>query len=338
MSDLIRYLRGIFQGDSLSVLLFILAVNPLSFLNKLKGYKMGSSSNRNTNITHLFFVDDLKLYASNLREATKLPDLVTAFSDDVRMKFGESKCAYLKIEKGLIKQSAQNLEINNVCIKPIKEGESYKYLGQGENLGYVGSLNKKRVTTEYKKRVRKIWSSELSAYNKHLAHNTFAPPVLTPTFGVLDWTICEIENLDITTRKIVNMTGNFNRNSDIDRLYLPRRNGGRGLKNVKTLYESRIISISQHLKLNRESNKYLREVVAHEEDKIIRVAHELLNKHNIANENKSPKYFSKTFTEKLNEDHNRDFMSKPLHGHITKTTLDYQQIHHFTFRIICFCN
>ena len=47
----------------------------------------------------------------------------------------------LKIEKSLIKQSAQNLEIN-VFIKPIKEGESYKYLGQDENLGYVASLNK----------------------------------------------------------------------------------------------------------------------------------------------------------------------------------------------------
>ena len=174
--------------------------------------------------------------------------------------------------------------------------------------------------------MRKIWSSELSAYNKHLAHNTFALPVLTPTFGILDWTIREIENLDITTRKILNMTGNFNRNSDIDRLYLPRRNGGRGLKNVKTLYESRIISISQHLKLNRERNKYLREVVAHEEDKIIRVAHELLNKHNIANENKSPKYLSKTFSEKQNENHKRDFMSKPFHGYITKTTLESQEI------------
>ena len=103
--------------------------------------------------------------------------------------------------------------------------------------------------------MQKIWSSELSAYNKHLAHNTFALPVLTLTFGILDCTICEIENLDITTRKILNMTGNFNRNSDIDRLYLPRRNGGRGLKNVKTLYDFRIISTSQHLKLDRERNK-----------------------------------------------------------------------------------
>ena len=94
------------SSDSLSVLL-ILALNPLSFLlNKLKGYKMGSSSNHNTNIIHLFFVDDVKLYASNIQEATKLLDLVTTFSNDIEMKFQESKCAYLKIEKGLIKQSA----------------------------------------------------------------------------------------------------------------------------------------------------------------------------------------------------------------------------------------
>ena len=304
MSDLIRYLRGIFQGDSLSVLLFILAVNPLSFLlNKLKGYKMGFTSNCNTNITHLFFVDGLKLYASNLQEATKLLKFITTFSNNIRMKFGESKCAYLKIEKSLIKQSAQNLEINNVCIKPIREGESYNYLGEDENLGYVGSLNKERVTTKYKKRMQKIWSSELSAYKKHLANNTFALSVLTPISTY--WIIREIQNLD--------------------RLHLPHINGGRGLKNIKT-YQSRIISISQHLKLNREHNKYLRKVVAHEEDKTIRVAHELLNKHNIANENKFPKYLSKTFNEKLNENHTRDFMSKPLHGYITKTTLESQEI------------
>ena len=96
---------------------------------------MRSSSNHNTNITHSFFVGDLKLYASNLQEATKLVDLVNMFSNDIRMKIRESKCACLKIEKCLIKRSAQNLEIINVCIKPIKEGESYKYPGPEENLG-----------------------------------------------------------------------------------------------------------------------------------------------------------------------------------------------------------
>ena len=42
--------------------------------------------------------------------------------------------------------------------------------------------------------MRKIWTSELSAYNKHLAHNSFTLPVLTPTFGILDWTIRDSEH------------------------------------------------------------------------------------------------------------------------------------------------
>ena len=51
-TKLIHYLRDIFQGDSLSVFLFIRCVNPLKFL---------LNDHRDQNITNLFFVDDLKL-------------------------------------------------------------------------------------------------------------------------------------------------------------------------------------------------------------------------------------------------------------------------------------
>ena len=58
------------------------------------------------------------------------------------------------------------------------------------------------MTKEYYKRVKKIWKGELSAYNKHVPHNAFTVPVLILTFGLLDWTINEIEQIDIKTRKI----------------------------------------------------------------------------------------------------------------------------------------
>ena len=64
----------------------------------------------------------------------------------------------------------------------------------------------------------------------------------------------------------------------------------------------------------------------HEEDKMIRIANESRNKHGIANENKSPKYLSKTFSQKQNENHKKDFMSKPFYGYITKTILESQEI------------
>ena len=74
----ISYAKGIYQGDSLSVILFILALNPLSYLiNQLKGYPAGQD--RNINITHNFFVDDLKLYNATRTGIKKQLDLVTCF-------------------------------------------------------------------------------------------------------------------------------------------------------------------------------------------------------------------------------------------------------------------
>ena len=61
------------------------------------------------------------------------------------------------------------------------------YLGQDENISYVGPINKDRVKKEYTKRINKIWTSELSVYNKHIAaHNAFSVYVLIPTFGILE--------------------------------------------------------------------------------------------------------------------------------------------------------
>ena len=62
----IIYNKGVLQGDYLSVILFILSLNPLSFLlSKTEGFKMGLGTVLEKIITHLFFVDDLKLFASS---------------------------------------------------------------------------------------------------------------------------------------------------------------------------------------------------------------------------------------------------------------------------------
>ena len=65
------------------------------------------------------------------------------------MKFGQSKCSYMVVDRRKITAATEPITINNVTINPMKEGDSYKYLGQDENLGYVGSVNKERVTNEY---------------------------------------------------------------------------------------------------------------------------------------------------------------------------------------------
>ena len=220
ITEIIKYLNGIFQGDTLSVFLFVLYLNPISFLlQKLKGYSYGKS--RNHTLTHNFFVDDLKLCASSISILKKKLHLVTKFSEDIVIKLGQGKCAYIKTEKGR-NTTASVIEINGLKIKPIQEEESYRYLGQDENAAYEGTINKERITKEYLSRVKKIWSAELSAHHKAIAHNSFATPVITPARGILDWTIQEIKDIDIKTRKILSVTGNCHPNIDIDRFYIGR--------------------------------------------------------------------------------------------------------------------
>ena len=98
-------------------------------------------------------------------------DIVTTFSEDVGMKFGKDKCAYLQIERGKIVQNEGPKFTNQVTIKPVKEGDCYRYLGVHENIEFVGPINKDKILKEYTNRVRKIWSSELSEYNKVTAYN-----------------------------------------------------------------------------------------------------------------------------------------------------------------------
>ena len=91
--------------------------------------------------------------------------------------------------------------MNDLTIKPILSRDNYCYLGIDENIGQSGPINKTCVLKEYLNCIREIWKSEISDYNKMLAHNTFAIPTITATVGTLEWSIKEINDTDIKTRK-----------------------------------------------------------------------------------------------------------------------------------------
>ena len=144
MTETINFLKGIFQDGSLSVIILILSVNPLSHLLKqLKGCSAGNV--RNINITHNFFVDDLKLYAGTTNNLKKLLDIVTTFSKYIDMKFGVDKCVYIKINAGKQTNSKVLPEMNILIIQPVANGDTYKNLGLDENIAYVVEVNKERV-------------------------------------------------------------------------------------------------------------------------------------------------------------------------------------------------
>ena len=156
-TNMINYITGVLRGDCLSLMLFILSVNPLSFLlSLLLGCNIAKTNNKKQKLAHLFFVDDLKSFARNEKEATLQLDLITQFTKDIDMKFGQDKHAYIYIVRGIQKSLGTKLSINGTDIEELDSGETYTYLIL---IGVKGEINK-RVTKEYLRRVRQIWNSD----------------------------------------------------------------------------------------------------------------------------------------------------------------------------------
>ena len=221
------------------------------------------------------------------------------------------------MERGKEMQNVKPISINGLTIKPIEEGDNYKYLGIDETISYNGPINKERVTKKYINRIRKIWNSQLSDFNKAVAHNVFAVPALISTVGILDWTCKEINQIDIKTRKTDAMSGNFHPNSDADRLYLCRRDGGRGTRAIRTMYESRIISIRQHVRNIRDKSEIPEYLYESEANNIVRVGYELLQRSGIEdNINEKQRIISKKFSTKEQNLKRKKHSSKIVHSYL----------------------
>ena len=84
----VKIKRGIFQGDSLSPLLFVMVMAPLTMIlnEESKGYKLGNSGKL---INRLLFMDDLKVYASGKDELDELLCSAKEHSNDIGMEFGK---------------------------------------------------------------------------------------------------------------------------------------------------------------------------------------------------------------------------------------------------------
>ena len=137
--------RGIFQGDSLSPLLFVLSMVLLPLIIKKVNacYKWGKKEYK---LNHLLFMDDLKLYAKSEEQRNTLVRTVYKFSTDIGMEFGIKKCGILTMKIGEI--------VKSEGIK-LPDGEVMKQVGQ-EGYTYLGIIELDKIKeTEMKEKITK---------------------------------------------------------------------------------------------------------------------------------------------------------------------------------------
>lgn len=229
--------QGIFQGDSLSPLWFCLALNPLSNLLKETKYGFNIKVGQNTmyNLTHLLYIDDIKLYAGNSQHLKHLLSLTESFSLDIHMRFGIDKCKTQCIAGG--KRIIEGFElVNREVIEGMGDTDSYKYLGILQSKLTETKTMKENLTCKYVSRVKSIVKTKLYSRELFKAINTYAVPVLTYSFGIVKWTHTDIADIKRMTSKILTGARDHHPKSSTERLTLPRISGGRGLIDLHQLY------------------------------------------------------------------------------------------------------
>ncbi|CAK1582479.1 unnamed protein product [Parnassius mnemosyne] len=257
----IKIQRGIFQGDALSPLWFCLALNPLSnILNATTlGIPLKNTTTEGQNeiqtleLNHLLYMDDIKLYAKSETQLCELANLTEQFSNDIKMEFGIDKCKINSIRAGQNYQHQYTLRTGEQ-IEPLEEQDSYKYLGYTQSQQIHYKETKQKLTLQFQHRLNTILKTQLYSRNTIKAINTFAIPVLTYSFGIINWTKTDLKNLQ---RKINTTMTKFRKHhprSCLQRLTLPRKEGGRGLIDILNLHNRQIKALRQFFFSKTESS------------------------------------------------------------------------------------
>jgi hypothetical protein len=237
--------RGIFQGDSWSPLWFCLAMNPLS--NLLNRTKLGYQIEKNQTLSRLLYMDDLKLYAGDINQLHSLLETTAIFSSDIQMNFGIEKCAILEAKKGKIVANENiNLNFTQQAIPTLEADKTYKYLGIQQSLTQSKDKIKQNLTKSYFYRLKLILSSSLNAINKFKSINSWCTPVLMYSFGIVEWSNTELQSLDRKTRVMMTEFRIHHPKSAIERIYLPRKQGGRGLLNLEISASKQITNLKNY--------------------------------------------------------------------------------------------
>jgi hypothetical protein len=258
ITDWIHYKKGIFQGDSLCPKLFCLCLNPMGEqLASMAGYRFGVRENESISIprkvTHLYYIDDLKVFAESKVQLQMTMLKVQEITDDIGMTMGLEKCNWhLRDPDGKIDNEPLPLD-HGVIIQALPPDKSYKFLGIDE----AGEIDKETVLEkaqkEFNHRIDLIWNSQLHSAFKIRATNTFAVPKLTYLMVALRLTCEESNGIDEKLRSALQKKFHACYTAQSTAAwFLDRKNGGRGLTSIHAHYCSTRIKIMGHLCLSEE--------------------------------------------------------------------------------------
>ena len=89
------------------------------------------------------------------------------------------------------------------------------------------------ISREYLRRIKKILKSKPNGGNVVSAINTRAVSLIRYGAGIINWSKEKLRTLDRKTTKLLTIYKSLHSQGDVDRLYVKRSKGGRGLISVE---------------------------------------------------------------------------------------------------------
>ena len=109
---------------------------------------------------------------------------------------------------------------------------------------------KNKIQKEYLGRTRKLLETKLSNRNLIKGINTWAVLLVRYSEPFLKWTRDELKQMDERTRKLMIMHKALHSRDDVDRLYVIRKERGRGLTSIEDSVDASLQRLEDYIQIH----------------------------------------------------------------------------------------
>ena len=106
---------------------------------------------------------------------------------------------------------------------------------------------KDKIKKEYLRRTRKLLETKLSRRNLIKGINTWAIPLVRYSGPFLKWTRDELKQMDQRIRKLTTIHKALHPRDDVERLYVSRKEEGRGLTSIEDSVHASIQRLEDYI-------------------------------------------------------------------------------------------
>lgn len=253
----VRVRSGVFQGDTLSPLLFCLSVAPISHTLRNSGPdpgfvfepKMGETER----VSHIYYVDDLKVFADTEAEVSRMLARVRREAASFGLTLNPSKCAVHTVVESQ-KRDHPTCKVDS-DIPRLGPGNCYKYLGIPQRGAPEWGEAYKDLLSRVRSKVSAFVQSELTLRQVIRGINATVMPAIEYVFtsiplgtkGSASMADCTKLNAEIR-RCLVDGKLRYAKSS-VARLYVASRQGGIGLHDVEVIGRTAIATAFAYLHL-----------------------------------------------------------------------------------------